>query len=203
MAAGIFQDSHENTVSIEGRSRRRATLVEHDGNQFIQPHHFDTWNVSQRVTQYGRRCLCEYAGFRLMRHLENRPPCEKKVDRHFIPACGIEGVTRSAWRRELSCASRVGRETQEILRVKCIAHLCRASQAASASGVSISVSGPSSGASTSQTISSFSAIRCFAPTSPAMPRRVAKKRRPQSTGLPRLPPLVATQISQFSSGSNA
>src|SRR5262245_4225003 len=79
----------------------------------------------------------------------------------------------------------------------------RARHAANASGVSMSVIAASPVISTSQTKSACSPMRCLAPVSPETWAISAKKRRSHSTGLPRLPPTVGTQIERPSTGLNA
>src|SRR4029453_18250420 len=81
--------------------------------------------------------------------------------------------------------------------------LLRARQAASASGVSMSVTAASPAISTSQTRSACSPIRCLAPESPESLAISGKKRRAHSTGLPRFPPALGTQIVRPSTGLNA
>src|SRR5215831_5986655 len=78
-----------------------------------------------------------------------------------------------------------------------------ARQLARASGVSISVKAASPVISTSHTRSACSPIRCLAPESPESLAISPKKRWAHSTGLPRLPRTVGTQIERPSTGLKA
>ena len=85
-----------------------------------------------------------------MRHGRNATVLIKhQIDAHLVAASRIVRDTGDMRLAKMACAMRVGGETQYFFLVQGVAHLAR--YAASASGVSISISGASSAASTSRT----------------------------------------------------